>query len=227
MKLYSAGELLKLRQRARGADTRPLAELEKYATKVVREANRRLSALERNNYRRYSYLAAVDWIEREYGEGARRYQLSDDPSDLYRAALAATDFIKHKTSTVRAQRAAERQRINTMREVLGLPKYAFQKGYVNNEQIKSFLNFLGVPEVRKFLEGLSPERYKAIVDDLRNGFYSSELGEEVLRKLFALWEKTENLLGQTDVPVYFDTILDALREGEISDELRKYLDTLQ
>lgn len=139
------------------------AQFKRLFDSLAKEANKRLGRLETNDYTYYAYELARDFLEHTTSPTEpNRYKW--DATDMqanYEALMNMRTFVSKRTSTLTGQRAVEKQRLRSFRELLNLDTNPFSKGYIKNQDLRDFLDLLGNQPIRNTLsevgKGMSGE----------------------------------------------------------------------
>ena len=110
-KLPSVQRILDLADKAREGDRSSWDELFDLNRQLAKRANSSLSRLEKVGYSRYAYNRAIDYLKEEFGNN--RFTSSkkklNDLYDLRYHTLQARKFLSSRSSTVKGNRAIDKQ----------------------------------------------------------------------------------------------------------------------
>lgn len=203
---------------AKSQDANDRIIFDKYFNSVIKQANRRLSNLEKNHLTQYAYDLARDDIKAYGGdEDNPRYQasLTGNRLENYRILMSARLFLSKKTSTVKGQKEVIKHRLATFRDKLHLEKNPFAKGYIKNSILEDFLRELSATPLRKTLSLQSKKVSNEIVELLQGKMeINGELSKEI-NDVFAYYMLSHNnpeIVGE-EHRLYIDELMQYLRDG--------------
>lgn len=126
---------------AENPNSKYMKELEKYAYRLARKANKQLAALKKNNATEWAYASSRAWTERMYG--TTRYKTKGlTPEMLRLQTFAAQRYLNMPTSTVEGYNLTLMNKRNSFR--VKYPEFAS----ASDDEIDEFLRLLGNDSVR-------------------------------------------------------------------------------
>jgi len=118
LNLKSVSEVRTLVTRAKSGDEKALNELFTYNKRIAKQANTRLSRLEKTDFDYYAYDRATSFTKQEYNNA--RFSMDkkklSDIDDLHEQILEVQTFLESPTSTVSGQQKIFDARIKFFRE---------------------------------------------------------------------------------------------------------------
>lgn len=176
---YDIGEnyLRDLEMKVDNGDTQARQELRALNSRLVKVSNTRLSALEKADYDYYAYDRATYYTSEKTGRNRfSSASVNKDASELVDNIREMRTFLNSKTSTIRGQKALEKERMDWVKEVgLDIPK--------RNQ--KAFLRFLGSESTQNLFQdtGASADVVAMIVESRKNkngkkGLSFAEIGKK-------------------------------------------------
>lgn len=183
MYIPTSKELESLYRKALHGNKEAETDLRVYNRQLAKLANQRMSALEKAGKDYYAYDVAYGYVETTYGGNRFRYDYISVPTvnDLYENLKHAKQFLESKTSTLRGQRALEKQRLESFRAMgINIPKDSkserlFIEFLRDEDMLTSLKEVYGSNEVFGLLaNALAPRRTRTKrLEDFVNAFAKS------------------------------------------------------
>lgn len=186
---------------------------------LMREANKRLDRLEKNDYTEYAYEMARDYICSVNSDDTNvKYRKEKTSIENYRTMLSMRTFVSKKSSTLGGQRDIERKRIATFREKFSLDSNWRNKGYISNKRLKGFLSFLSNAPIHNTIFDVGKGQSSELVEQIFGAYNQGnpELEKTLLNlfEYYQLSEKHPEIVAKQD-RLYYSDIAQWLAKGTL------------
>lgn len=213
---YSVYKLRQLSSKADSGDVQAQTELRTYNTYLTRQANRRMTLLEKKDFDYYAYDRAISYVQAEGTyEGISSYNrfqtdinIIGDYDNMAIQIQELQRFLQSKSSTISGQREIIRDRIRTFKDRYGID--------IDPSTAKDFFRYLGTEEVNEILEasGKAKRGYGSafVVEALYGEFIDTKgQGGEIMKAI----ENYNSIDEEGNRKGYFDDIWNKLKQYNI------------